>query len=93
VDKVLACSPGEDNSVVSMHCRSESLLLPSIFACHGMFLGSFRLLPPFDMLRAVFLWYWWRRPCRLGRSEPNVEGDVLGEKYLMEPIEAGSRYH
>jgi hypothetical protein len=29
----------------------------------------------------------------MGRSEPNVEGDVLGKKCLMEPIGTGSRYY
>ena len=59
------------------------------------------LLPPFAiaMQRAVFLRYERRRrrlrPCRrrLVRSVPNIEGDVPGEKCLMEPIGIGPRYY
>jgi hypothetical protein len=45
------------------------------------------------MQRAAFLRYERRRPSGLGRSEPDIEGGVLGEKGLMDSIGTGSRYY
>jgi membrane protein implicated in regulation of membrane protease activity len=47
---------------------------------------AFVLFAVLAVQRVVFLWYWRRLPCRrrLGRSEPNIEKDVLGEKCLMD---------
>jgi hypothetical protein len=75
----------------SCHCK-HSIVFSLPAQRQGAYVLCF-LLPTFA--RAIFLWYWRRRPCRrLERLEHNMdEEDVLGERCLMEPIETGSRYY